>query len=1032
MDSLVKEWDVFFTKCLENRIPVEIFAAAATQLHARSPVPGQKLAGLLLKPRAAGTTSVDPRVIVYVEQLLTLKKVDAFDVLVSAFYFSKDRPIRAGDSNNSKSASGWRNPPQLDELIFHRLHKAFSGEHPERPVIGNEGLQTVKIVTRWMSAMVTSHTSDSMIQAMAGIQQQPQEQSINVREGLGMLAVGLIENSKILQLLTKDQHKDIRTGFVQALTDFIPFVSQTHIQIANRLEIFRKEHDLSEPAVPGPDGETNGNAGLDVAALQLEAVIDLPQINTRAGLFIFLNALLVARPLTDDVVINNYLQACYKMDAQNMATDLVTASFDILANAMYRNESTAMMTALKSFLINKIPIHLSQLTASVYPMNPELCITQALGRIDPNAFPAFSQGFDDMLGSNPSLADVRQDFLNACSLHGLISSNTVERLLGEAPMQGPPSTKYTRQELLKQCKNNFDKAIAYIEELENLDGNAGAIVTALTDFISHLCDTQMTMYLKTLCNALSKKTQALDVILQFTSPASVLRPLCSYLDSWRYESDQEYQPVYDEFSAILVLVLAFTYRYELSYHDLGITHDSFVAQLLERGHRSLTPNEMNADQDKHLSGWLCGLFDADKDGLSNDVFASCRPQDFYLIVPTLFSQIVLGCDAEVLSLESVKGGLEYLHETFLLPSLVGGLIWMASRALVQTHQEHDVLMQIFHKLIRSAPTSGDAQAMHSTILSIVSARLEGCFRTLKKRYPKYSTDIEQLLQAIKPNQDYVRSSYSPISELDHWTTATNNTLTTSLRHTVQQLSQWSNNASLQPNPPSYTHRQIYTCIRLLGASKTLGAIIDEVKAQTDAGNGPAALDIGASLICAPMTENSVLPVGWVGSSVPAPQTPRTQSNLREMLKSEFDNAASIVSTDPSAAETIVRLHRRVEAQLAVISQAGLPGHVDLANVNMVQAPSLPSEATMNDAAAASIAGADMADMNKLQQNIDQQLDLGGTAPLDLSAMGVDSGTGDMSAGMSNLPDLDLDMGDMGMGMGMEGGDEDWGLDFDNM
>ena len=49
--------------------------------------------------------------------------------------------------------------------------------------------------------MVTSHTSDTMMQAMAGISQQPQQQDINVREALGVLAVGLIENSKILLIL---------------------------------------------------------------------------------------------------------------------------------------------------------------------------------------------------------------------------------------------------------------------------------------------------------------------------------------------------------------------------------------------------------------------------------------------------------------------------------------------------------------------------------------------------------------------------------------------------------------------------------------------------------------------------------------------------------------------------------------------------------------------------------------------------------------------------------------------------------------
>lgn len=363
---------------------------------------------------------------------------------------------------------------------------------------------------------------------------------------------------------------------------------------------------------------------------------------------------------------------------------------------------------------------------------------------------------------------------------------------------------------------------------------------------------------------------------------------------------------------------------------------------------------------------------------------------------------------------------------------------MASHALAEGHQDLEVSMQIFQKLIRSAPSSGDAQAMHSTILSILSARLERCFRTLKQRHPKRQ-DVEPLLQAIKGNLHYARSVYSPIAELEQWTTATNNTLSTSLRHTVQQLSQWATTASLQPTPPSYTHRQIYASLKLLGASKTLGAIIDVVKAQTDAGNGAAALDVGVALICAPLIENSVVTVDWLASSVAAPQPLRTRTNLREMLKYEADNAASLVSGDPSAAETIVRLHRRVETRLAVIAQAGLPSaNVDLSNVSMVgvQSQNLPADLdkAMNDAAAASMAaaGADMSGMDK--PSIDQQLDLGGAgASLDLSAMGVGDGSaGDMGADMGALPDLDLDMGDMGMGMGMDGGDDDWGLDLDNM
>lgn len=168
-----------------------------------------------------------------------------------------------------------------------------------------------------------------------------------------------------------------------------------------------------------------------------------------------------------------------------MATDIVTAAFDILANAMYRSEPSQTMFSLKSFLVNKIPILLTQWTSPLYAMNPELCITQALSHIDPNAFPAFSQGFDDIMGNNNSLSDVRQDFLNACALHGLIPANTIERLLGETPMQGPPETKYNKQDLVMQCKDNPEKVSMFIDELENLDGNAAAIVGAITEVWSN-------------------------------------------------------------------------------------------------------------------------------------------------------------------------------------------------------------------------------------------------------------------------------------------------------------------------------------------------------------------------------------------------------------------------------------------------------------------------------------------------------------------------------------------------------------------
>jgi mediator of RNA polymerase II transcription subunit 5 len=310
MDSMIREWTVFLDRCLAQRVLADVFEAATVQLYQRSPLPGRKLVALLLKPRSPNAISVDPRVVTYLERLLALKKVDASDVLSATFHYSKDRSPKTGDDSLEKQPR-WCNSPDLEELVCHRLQRAFATE--ERPVNNTEGLQTLIVTTRWMQAMVTSHTSDTMMQAMTGISQHPQQHSINVREALGVLVVGLIENSKILMILNHPTAKggrpieilctglrllqlDLRKRLARSLSSFIPFLSHnslgspSSLEIANRLEMSQKQHELYEkPATV--EGVQNENAHLEVAALQLDAVMNLPLVSTRAGLYVFLNSL---------------------------------------------------------------------------------------------------------------------------------------------------------------------------------------------------------------------------------------------------------------------------------------------------------------------------------------------------------------------------------------------------------------------------------------------------------------------------------------------------------------------------------------------------------------------------------------------------------------------------------------------------------------------------------------------------------------------------------------------------------------------
>jgi len=161
--------------------------------------------------------------------------------------------------------------------------------------------------------------------------------------------------------------------------------------------------------------------------------------------------------------------------------ELITSAFDVLSNAMYRNESSRTMFLFRSFLVNKLPAFLASMSsASMEPLPMELYISHALSRVDPNAFPSFSEMFA-MQGSSV-LSDVRQEFLFSCAAHRLIPESSIERLLGENPMQTlPTGGPYVKDELVSQITANPERAEQLINGLEAMEGNAGAIVGAITE-----------------------------------------------------------------------------------------------------------------------------------------------------------------------------------------------------------------------------------------------------------------------------------------------------------------------------------------------------------------------------------------------------------------------------------------------------------------------------------------------------------------------------------------------------------------------
>lgn len=81
----------------------------------------------------------------------------------------------------------------------------------------------------------------------------------------------------------------MKASLGRCLSSLISQHSQTNLQLATTLDFWQKQYDL-RPDVPGQALELLD--GVDLGALSFQqAVMDSAPLNTRAGLYIFLNAM---------------------------------------------------------------------------------------------------------------------------------------------------------------------------------------------------------------------------------------------------------------------------------------------------------------------------------------------------------------------------------------------------------------------------------------------------------------------------------------------------------------------------------------------------------------------------------------------------------------------------------------------------------------------------------------------------------------------------------------------------------------------
>ncbi|ETN39022.1 uncharacterized protein HMPREF1541_07064 [Cyphellophora europaea CBS 101466] len=642
----------------------------------KQPLDGKTVLKSLLECRQSLYPPSDPLPPRYLEAIVTSHIASLSDLLV--VLISRWNTLCRTDPPHAPSYADTATLQELAVLII-----------SSRLVLDHTQIQKcLLLAARWLSALVKAVGQDNNSPAS------------NFVEPLGSFLATLCATNSGIEILSEKEDDKIsrvadavRQG-VEATLGLFPSVSG---QLMERLGEVQKHIAMFG------DG-----ASSDMQALQFQAgVSELQMAASRAGTVALLQSLLYTARTVDDTVVFNFLAGRHDNDFASMFLDLVFASFLVLKQS--KNHG---LQQSDHYIRNKLPAILSQISTSSFE---SFSAEQAL--ID--AWPQLELGTD--------LLACGQKFVHVCSLHHLLTDEASSNLINDEDLVGSlTKSLLLKDELVSQLTGSPSRAGKLVDEMMNADGNGPSISQALVEVMVAYAHSKETHHLKDLANILLRKPDAINTMALYLRPSYWIAPLCTLLDEWRWdEIHGESQPLYDEFGSILLLILTTKRRLDLTSSELGVK--GFVARYLDQEGVEKTVAELSEPSQRHLGDWINALYIAE--GLSDDLTTDCSPHDFYTLVPTLIRQSVLAQQTGKLSSEALKGGLEYLLEPFLLPSLVSAMTWA---------QEHvsigKALMPIF--------TKQTGNEIHQTILAMLQSPSNFTFEKLEK------TDLQALQQKI--------------------------------------------------------------------------------------------------------------------------------------------------------------------------------------------------------------------------------------------------------------------------------------------
>lgn len=582
--------------------------------------------------------------------------------------------------------------------------------------------------------------------------------------------------------------------------------------------------------------------------------------------FIWLNFVIQNWLSNSEKLLSSFEQFVKVKTNQNLLNELLSVSFECITIALQsRDAPDLFIKNWKLFLTKRLPLLIKQLNLK----NVETALSNALNLIDPkiskiiklNSSGGSDSNDDDIFSSFPSTnTDIRHDFLRSCIALKLLPQSAFSAILKE-DAQAESRTLHTTDDVFDQNGQPLGISttlhstlidinpefvpledsglLEFLSLVEEMEGTkqvelSKLILEKINEFIKN--DDVSHLYRLTL--ALGLSSNALHAIVFHLSPSAFIKPLMNFLDKWKTSNDDmNFQDVYSAFGCVLLLFLLIVKDFGISLGQLlllkdDINEDSFCIKFLTRL-GSLNQSEYTTQhQSELLNGWITALFDSG--GISDDLMRLSTVQECFQLFPVIFQQAFIACKQNLVDEDTVKGGLEYFLQPFLLSTIVGILSW--SENYLWKDQDVDLLVNLIKTLINPLDLSGESVHIHKLILAIYGHNLFALLTSIDK---KPGTSIDPLLlSSLRQSVDPAKSSnFFEFDTSPTYISYFKNEITDTSKKNESQLSpltlfhtqfntllNWSQ-ATIVPN---YDFQLFSTLLRVLGEETILDYFLEQI------------------------------------------------------------------------------------------------------------------------------------------------------------------------------------------------------------